>query len=144
MPLTPADVHNVAFKKPPIGKRGYDEEEVDAFLDLIEIELAKLIEENSQMRAGIAPPAPVEPSDGGSEQDAAAIQSLQQTNSALSEQIVALENQIAASRDELEGARQTVAQAQQEAAPAREAAAAAQQAADQAIAAAASAPAAEA
>ena len=32
MPLTPADVHNVAFKKPPIGKRGYDEEEVDAFL----------------------------------------------------------------------------------------------------------------
>ncbi|PZS34923.1 MAG: hypothetical protein DLM59_03835, partial [Pseudonocardiales bacterium] len=25
MPLTPADVHNVAFKKPPIGKRGYDE-----------------------------------------------------------------------------------------------------------------------
>ena len=32
MPLTPAEVHNVAFKKPPIGKRGYDEEEVDAFL----------------------------------------------------------------------------------------------------------------
>ena len=30
MPLTPAEVHNVAFKKPPIGKRGYDEEEVDA------------------------------------------------------------------------------------------------------------------
>ncbi len=25
MPLTPADVHNVAFKKPSIGKRGYDE-----------------------------------------------------------------------------------------------------------------------
>ncbi|HVU92275.1 MAG TPA: DivIVA domain-containing protein, partial [Jatrophihabitans sp.] len=23
MPLTPAEVHNVAFKKPPIGKRGY-------------------------------------------------------------------------------------------------------------------------
>lgn len=39
MPLTPADVHNVAFKKPPIGKRGYDEDEVDAFLDLIEAEL---------------------------------------------------------------------------------------------------------
>ena len=34
MPLTPADIHNVAFKKPPIGKRGYDEEEVDAFLDV--------------------------------------------------------------------------------------------------------------
>ena len=39
MPLTPAEVHNVAFKKPPIGKRGYDEEEVDAFLDIVEVEL---------------------------------------------------------------------------------------------------------
>ncbi|MEU7869678.1 DivIVA domain-containing protein [Dactylosporangium sp. NPDC049140] len=51
MPLTPADVHNVAFKKPPIGKRGYDEEEVDAFLDEVERELARLIEENNELRA---------------------------------------------------------------------------------------------
>ena len=51
MPLTPADVHNVAFKKPPIGKRGYDEEEVDAFLDEVERELSRLIEENSELRA---------------------------------------------------------------------------------------------
>ena len=36
MPLTPADVHNVAFSKPPIGKRGYNEDEVDQFLDLVE------------------------------------------------------------------------------------------------------------
>jgi DivIVA domain-containing protein len=50
MPLTPADVHNVAFKKPPIGKRGYDEDEVDAFLDLIEAELARLIEENNDLK----------------------------------------------------------------------------------------------
>lgn len=35
MPLTPADVHNVAFSKPPIGKRGYNEDEVDAFLDRV-------------------------------------------------------------------------------------------------------------
>jgi DivIVA domain-containing protein len=49
--LTPADVHNVAFKKPPIGKRGYDEEEVDAFLDEVERELARLIEENNELRA---------------------------------------------------------------------------------------------
>ena len=45
MPLTPADVHNVAFKKPPIGKRGYayyltkgsfhDETLLDAVSDLI-------------------------------------------------------------------------------------------------------------
>jgi len=50
MPLTPAEVHNVVFKKPPIGKRGYDEEEVDAFLDIIEVELARLIEENKDLR----------------------------------------------------------------------------------------------
>src|ERR1044072_4848855 len=69
MPLTPADVHNVAFKKPPIGKRGYDEDEVDAFLDLIEAELARLIEENNDLkqqvddmaRYGPHGPAPQQP-----------------------------------------------------------------------------------
>ena len=50
MPLTPADVHNVAFSKPPIGKRGYNEDEVDAFLDLVEAELARLLEENADLR----------------------------------------------------------------------------------------------
>ncbi len=54
MPLTPADVHNVAFSKPPIGKRGYNEDEVDAFLDLIENELSRLIEENSDLRQRVA------------------------------------------------------------------------------------------
>ena len=49
MRLTPADVHNVAFKKPSIGKRGYDEDEVDAFLDLVEAEFARLIEENNDL-----------------------------------------------------------------------------------------------
>ena len=64
MPLTPADVHNVAFKKPSIGKRGYDEDEVDAFLDVVEAELARLIEENNDLtsrlasyEAGARPPA---------------------------------------------------------------------------------------
>src|ERR1700760_2611397 len=75
MPLTPADVHNVAFSKPPIGKRGYDEDEVDAFLDVVEAELARLIEENNELRASgrlrerapappvqqpVAPPPPVQ------------------------------------------------------------------------------------
>src|ERR1700754_4352115 len=54
MPLTPADVHNIAFKKPTIGKRGYDEEQVDAFLDALEQELVRLIEENHQLRAVVA------------------------------------------------------------------------------------------
>eukprot|EP01133_Synstelium_polycarpum_P025115 gene25115-30146_t len=48
--LTPADVHNVAFSKPPIGKRGYNEDEVDAFLDLVEQALSQLIEENADLR----------------------------------------------------------------------------------------------
>jgi DivIVA domain-containing protein len=70
MRLTPAEVHNVAFKKPSIGKRGYDEDEVDAFLDLVEDELARLIEENNELTARIAahdtgetppPPAVVTP-----------------------------------------------------------------------------------
>src|SRR5688500_2646497 len=61
MPLTPADVHNVVFKKPPIGKRGYDEDEVDAFLDVVEAELARLIEENNELRAnGAGSPARME------------------------------------------------------------------------------------
>jgi DivIVA domain-containing protein len=54
MPLTPADVHNVAFSKPPIGKRGYNEDEVDAFLDLVEAELARLIEENEDLREQVS------------------------------------------------------------------------------------------
>lgn len=54
MPLTPADVHNVAFKKPSIGKRGYDEDEVDAFLDVVEAELSRLIEENAELSGRLA------------------------------------------------------------------------------------------
>lgn len=54
MPLTPADVHNVAFKKPSIGKRGYDEDEVDAFLDVVEAELSRLIEENNDLSSRLA------------------------------------------------------------------------------------------
>ncbi len=53
MGLTPADVHNVAFSKPPIGKRGYNEDEVDAFLDLVEAELARLVEENNDLRGQV-------------------------------------------------------------------------------------------
>ncbi|MGO3325526.1 DivIVA-like cell division protein Wag31 [Gordonia sp. (in: high G+C Gram-positive bacteria)] len=50
MRLTPADVHNVAFSKPPIGKRGYNEDEVDQFLDFAEAELARLIDENNDLK----------------------------------------------------------------------------------------------
>jgi DivIVA domain-containing protein len=33
--VTPDDIRNVAFSKPPIGRRGYNEDEVDAFLDRV-------------------------------------------------------------------------------------------------------------
>src|SRR3954462_7555083 len=77
MPLTPAEVHNVAFKKPPIGKRGYDEEEVDAFLDIVEVELSRLIEENTELRsrgggAAAAPAAAGAAADGASQAELSA------------------------------------------------------------------------
>ncbi len=56
MPLMPADVSAVAFSKPPLGKRGYDEDEVDAFLDLVKAELARLIQENTDLRNRVEPP----------------------------------------------------------------------------------------
>ena len=37
--LTPEQVRTMAFSKPPIGMRGYNEDEVDAFLDRVEAAL---------------------------------------------------------------------------------------------------------
>ncbi|MET8148532.1 DivIVA domain-containing protein [Actinoplanes sp. NPDC049668] len=66
MPLTPADIHNMAFKKPPIGKRGYDEEEVDAFLDELEQELTRLLEENNALHNQVQRGGPSGPGPGPS------------------------------------------------------------------------------
>ena len=46
MPLTPADVANVAFSKPWLGKRCYDEDQVNAFLDVVGADLARWIQDN--------------------------------------------------------------------------------------------------
>jgi DivIVA domain-containing protein len=51
MPLTPADVANVAFGKPAMGKRGYHEDEVDTFLDIVHAELTRLIHDNDELRS---------------------------------------------------------------------------------------------
>jgi DivIVA domain-containing protein len=48
--LKPVDVRNVAFGKPPIGRRGYDESEVDAFLDQVEQTLSQLYHEIALLR----------------------------------------------------------------------------------------------
>src|ERR1700749_4283895 len=53
MPLTPADVRNKQFSTTRL-RPGYDEEEVDAFLDEVEAELDRLIQENEELRAKIA------------------------------------------------------------------------------------------
>jgi DivIVA domain-containing protein len=49
--LTPIDVHNVAFRTAPLGRRGYDEEEVDGFLDRVEASLTALYQEIARLRA---------------------------------------------------------------------------------------------
>ena len=146
MPLTPAEVHNVAFKKPPIGKRGYDEEEVDAFLDIVEVELSRLIEENNDLRARGGSGAPVQAvaGDGASAGELAAAReengrmqshiaelerALNQGNDGALQQVVQLQQQLAQTeqhlaenRGELERAQQAAAQAQQAAAEAQPAA----------------------
>ena len=53
MPLMPADVTAVAFGRSPLGTRGYDEDEVDAFLDVVKAALARLIQENIDLRARV-------------------------------------------------------------------------------------------
>jgi DivIVA domain-containing protein len=53
MPLTPADVRNKQFSTTRL-RPGYDEEEVDAFLDEVESELDRLLQENEELRAKLA------------------------------------------------------------------------------------------
>jgi DivIVA domain-containing protein len=147
MPLTPAEVHNVAFKKPPIGKRGYDEEEVDAFLDIVEVELSRLIEENNDLRARggstAAAAAPAGPDNSaelaGLRDDNSRLKAhigeleramnqaaasgkegaqQQQQIAALQQQIAQVEQQLAESRRQLEQAKQQAEQARAQAAQA--------------------------
>lgn len=49
--ITPADIQNKDFSK---SFRGYEEEEVDMFLDLITLDLEKLMKENLNLKAQIA------------------------------------------------------------------------------------------
>jgi DivIVA domain-containing protein len=114
MPLTPAEVHNVAFKKPPIGKRGYDEEEVDAFLDIVEVELSRLIEENNDLRSrgpGAGPSTGAAPAAGGDGASAAELASAREDNGRLRAQVAELERALNQGKD---GAQQQVVQLQQQ------------------------------
>lgn len=108
MPLTPAEVHNVAFKKPPIGKRGYDEEEVDAFLDIVEVELARLIEENNDLKGRLSSGQPLPPEEGA---DPAELEAAREENARLQSRIGELEQALSAGAD---GAQQQVVSLQQQ------------------------------
>jgi DivIVA domain-containing protein len=61
VPLTPEDVSNKRFATARLFREGYDMTEVDQFLDEVEAELRRLIDENGELRgsSGTAPaPAP--------------------------------------------------------------------------------------
>jgi DivIVA domain-containing protein len=85
VPLTPEDVSNKRFATARLFREGYDMTEVDQFLDEIEAELRRLLEENRELRGtqqGQSAPSPVPESkpekgsggDAGSTQDEAAAQ----------------------------------------------------------------------
>ena len=60
--LTPSDIRNVAFRKPSLGRRGYDEQEVDEFLDAVESTISALTEELTALRGQSTSTAAVAPS----------------------------------------------------------------------------------
>ena len=62
MPLTPEDVQNKRFTTTRL-KAGYDEDEVDGFLDEVEAEMRRLLAEITSLRAAAAsaPAAPAAP-----------------------------------------------------------------------------------
>jgi DivIVA domain-containing protein len=53
--LTPRQVHDVKFSKAPIWQRGYDDMDVDAFLDLVEEQLRARQAGSAPRRAGDVP-----------------------------------------------------------------------------------------
>ncbi|GIG87176.1 DivIVA domain-containing protein [Plantactinospora endophytica] len=59
--LTPSDIRNVAFRKPAFGRRGYDEQDVDEFLDEVESTISALTEELTALRGQPASTATVAP-----------------------------------------------------------------------------------
>jgi DivIVA domain-containing protein len=50
MPITPEEIATVTFSRPPLGKRGYHEEEVDAFLDAVQHDLTGYLTELEQVK----------------------------------------------------------------------------------------------
>ena len=64
MVLTPADIHNTEFGKASLGRRGYDENDVDTLLDEATGEMIRLLEENDALRNRLDAAGPVGDPDG--------------------------------------------------------------------------------
>jgi DivIVA domain-containing protein len=67
VPLTPAEIHNIEFQKASLGKRGYDEEQVDALLDEATREMIRLLEENDVLQRRLEADPPVDAPPAGAE-----------------------------------------------------------------------------
>ncbi|MFI1995610.1 DivIVA domain-containing protein [Actinoplanes sp. NPDC020271] len=50
MSLTPPDLNEVAFRRPPTGRPGYDENQVDDFLDALHHRFTELTAQNRELR----------------------------------------------------------------------------------------------
>ncbi|MDT5238912.1 MAG: hypothetical protein QOD97_1110, partial [Mycobacterium sp.] len=55
----PADLDDVAFSKPPIGKLGYSEAEVDRFLDRVKADLSGRVPGQGPKQPGQGPEEPI-------------------------------------------------------------------------------------
>lgn len=54
MRLTPEDVHNIAFGAPPEGFKGYNPEDVDVFVDLLEESVRMYRDDITRLEARVA------------------------------------------------------------------------------------------
>lgn len=99
MALTPEDVVNKRFQQTKF-REGYDQDEVDDFLDEVVVELRRLIAENEQLRSGSDP--------------AAATQVMPFGDGADQAEVARLEEELARLRHELDVSQQQLAQVDQE------------------------------
>ncbi len=128
MPLTPEDVANKQFTSTRL-KPGYDETEVDEFLDEVEAELTRLYRENDELRNKVSAAAR-----GGAAEAPAAVPASDQDAGRVTQENEEL-------RQKLTAAQRQVTEANSRATAAQQAAQAAQQAAQEAAAQAPAAPA---
>ncbi|HEX7187080.1 MAG TPA: DivIVA domain-containing protein [Actinomycetes bacterium] len=95
MPLTPEDVANKQFTSTRL-KPGYDETEVDEFLDEVEAELTRLYRENDELRSKLAAAGRQQPAEGGGSAPAPAVDPrLAQENEELRAKLSTVQRQLA-------------------------------------------------